>query len=164
MQKSRWRTFKFTPWHYRTPLRRGLFTLILATLVAAPCARAEVPEIQRLPDTSDPSADSIYFAAGSTEIDPYAEMTVQRHATRLKALPDLYVTVVAHTDELGSASLELARGQHRLDAVRRLLEEARIQPSRIRTVNQGSEDVAKEPCADDECRRRRRRIDFIFHK
>jgi len=152
---------------HRGSLRRrltALAALALATLLAAPLARAEPAKILRLPDTSEASADSIHFAAGSTEIDRPAELTIQRHAARLKASPDLYVTVIAHTDELGSASLELARGQHRLDAVRRLLEDARIQPSRIRTVNQGSESVAPEACADDECRRQRRRIDFIFHR
>lgn len=78
--------------------------------------------------------------------------------------PDLQITVIAHTDDLGSASIELATGQERLNAVRKRLEESKIVPGRIRTENHGSESRSDEPCADEECRRKKRRVDFLFRR
>lgn len=165
MHRNRWPTSDSIQTTHRTPIPgvRKLVILLLSGWIVLGPAHAE-PVIQRLPETSEPSADSIFFAPGATDLDPYAELAIQRHAGRLKAQPDEYVTLIAHTDELGSASLELARGQRRLDVVRKVLEDQKIQPSRIRTINQGSESVSSIACEDDACRRQRRRIDFIFHR
>lgn len=121
--------------------------------------------IQRLPDAwqAHASIDSIYFAGGAATIDEAAEEVIQRHVARLRGAPGPSVTIVAHTEDLGSASLELARGQERLDAVRRRLEESGIAARRIRSLNQGGEGNSGQECADEDCRRFRRRVDFLFH-
>jgi outer membrane protein OmpA-like peptidoglycan-associated protein len=122
--------------------------------------------VQHVPDTWETPAtvDGIFFDLGSSIIDDAASEVLQRHAAKLKATPELHVTLIAHTDNLGSSSLELAKGQDRLGLVKRRLEELKVPAGRIRTENHGSESRADGPCTDDECRRKNRRVDFLFHR
>ena len=140
------------------------------TLLATPALPGENDprqgRIDYLPDVRQarPTEDSVYFAASSASLDDSAWSVIRRHIARLEANPGLYLTLVAHTDELGSTALEIARGQDRLNVVQRILDEARIARTRIRTINAGSETSPAANCDDDACRRLRRRIDFLFHR
>ncbi|MCF8150726.1 MAG: OmpA family protein [Sulfuritalea sp.] len=130
---------------------------------APPAARAGTQE-QKNPDTWKTVAteDSIYFDLGSSRIDYRASGTIARHAARLLEDPKLSVVLIAHTDDLGSASIELAKGQERLLAVKKRLEDLKIPAARIRIENHGSENRAGSTCTDEECRRKSRRVDFVF--
>lgn len=147
--------------------RRAATTAVLATLLGLCATVAANPAgITRLPDASQAMAsnDSVYFATGTAHLDAEANSILQRHVDKLRSNPELQLTIVAHTDELGSASLELARSQLRLDAVCWYLDGANISPGRVRALNSGSENGPPSPCNDDECRRSRRRVDFLFHR
>ena len=134
-----------------------------ATIHAEPAPQAA---IAKLPDgrATQPGPDSVFFSVSSAVLDHEARQVVDRHIAKLIANPGLNVTLVAHTDDLGSTALEIARGQDRLNVVQRVMEEARISRWRIRTVNLGSEVQPEDDCDDDACRRLRRRIDFLFHR
>lgn len=141
--------------------------LAIGAALPAPAASAAAHvRVHRVPDTWETSAsdDSVYFDPGSSSLDDVDSQTVQRHVSKLRAAPELRIVVIAHANDLGSSSLELAKGQERLDAVRKLLEESKISPGRIRTENHGSESRSSPPCADEECRRGNRRVDFLFHR
>lgn len=132
---------------------------------AAPSA-AQVSTHEKInPDTWKTVAteDSVYFALDSSKIDFRASQIIQRHAARLTEKPELTVVLIAHTDDLGSASIELAKGQARLLAVKKRLEELKIPTGRIRIENHGNESRSGSPCTDEECRRKNRRVDFVFH-
>lgn len=156
----------------RRPVLRFLFmvpVLAAATVEMAHAAAAESGQharIDRLPDGRDamPGEDSVYFPAASAALDGDALRLIRRHVAKLEANPQLNLTLIAHTDELGSTALEIARGQDRLNVVLRALEEAHIPLRRIRSINLGSESSSVEDCNDDACRRLRRRIDFLFHR
>jgi len=148
------------------------YSLIPGLLLVHPVAFAETrgkPEqirVLRVPDTWETKAndDSIYFERGSSLISDLAGELIRRHAAKLRAKPSLQITLIAHTGDLGSSSLELARGQNRLAAVRKRLVDLKVPPSRIRLENQGSENRNAEPCADEECRSRYGRVDVLFGK
>lgn len=120
--------------------------------------------VRRVPDTwaTAPTDDSVYFERGSLAIDGTALALIQRHAAKLDAVPALQVTLIAHTEDLGSSSIELAQGQELLDVVRRRLKELRIAPDRTHTENHGAENRSVERCTDDDCARKSRRVDFVF--
>lgn len=147
-------------------------TLIIGTLMVHPAAVADQldnPEgirVLRMPDTWRVTATdtSIYFDQGSSLIGVDAAELIRRHAAKLRAMPGLQITLIAHTGDLGSSSLELARGEDRLEAVRKRLEDLKVPLGRIRTENHGSESRNAEPCTDDECRNRNRRVDILFHR
>lgn len=148
---------------------RLLFIPALAACVAIVVpvsASAEQYRVKRVSDTWETSAseDSVHFARRSSSIDEVASQIIKRHAAKLRSNPDLQITLIAHTDDLGSASLELAMGQARLDAVRRQLEESKIAARRIRTENHGGESRSAPPCADEECQRTNRRVDVLFNR
>lgn len=146
-----------------------VLTAILAMSTVA-IASSTVTEdryrVKRVPDRWEIAAseDSIYFDLRSSLIDEAASQVIERHASKLRSAPDLQIMVIAHTDDLGSASIELATGQQRLDVVRKRLGELKIDTTRIRTENHGSESRSAQPCADDECRRQKRRVDFLFQR
>ncbi len=147
-------------------------TLATSTFIVHPAAVADQPKnpthirVQRVPDTWEVTAtdDSIYFDQGSSLIGDEAADSIRRHAARLRAMPRLQITLIAHTDDLGSSSLEVARGEARLEAVRKRLEDSKVPLGKIRTENHGSESRNAEPCTDDECRSRNRRVDILFHR
>jgi outer membrane protein OmpA-like peptidoglycan-associated protein len=122
--------------------------------------------VLRMPDTWEVTAgdNSIYFDQGSSSIEADAAELLSRHAARLRAMPGLQITLIAHTTDLGSSSLELARGQERLEAVRKRLEELKVPPGRIRTENHGSERRNAQTCDDDICLSRNRRVDILVHQ
>lgn len=157
-------------------VRRRLYALLLcltATIAAASASHhvtaadaIDRPRIERLPNGWDarPEEDSVYFATTPANLDEDALRVIRRHVAKLEANPQLNLTLVAHSDELGSTALEIARGQDRLNVVQRIFEEARIAPRRIRSINFGAESSPAENCIGDACRRLRRRIDFLFHR
>ncbi len=154
---------------FRYSTQRLVLMTILAmstTVVVPAVVTEEHYRVKRIPDTwkSSASEDSIYFDLGSSSIDEAASQVLQRHVAKLRSAPELKIVVIAHTDDLGSASIELAKGQERLDVVRKRLEEAKIGPERIRTENHGSESRSAPPCADEDCRRQKRRVDFLFQR
>lgn len=167
MPTNHWPTCNSNRWErgYRIGQWAATAAILVTLLGLCASVAANPVGITRLPDASQavPSDDSLYFAAGSANLDTEANLVLQRHAAKLRAHPGLQVTIVAHTDDLGSASLELVRSQLRLDAVRQYLEAANIAPARVRTLNHGSEAGGSSICDDDACRRTRRRVDFLFH-
>lgn len=147
---------------------RALTSVLAMIAIGVPSAAIaeERYRVKRVPDTWEisPSKDSIYFDLGSSSIDDAASRIIQRHAARLRSAPDLRIKVIAHTDDLGSASIELAMGQERLDAVRKRLEASKISSGRIHTENHGGENRSTQLCTDEECRRQKRRVDFLFEQ
>lgn len=148
-------------------------TLIIGTLMvnsaAAVADQLDNPEhikLLRTPDTWQVTATdhSIYFDQGSSAIGEDAAELIRRYAAKLRAMPGLLVTLIAHTGDLGSSSLELARGQDRLEAVRKRLEDLKVPLGRIRTENHGSERRNTQACTDDDCLRKNRRVDILLHR
>lgn len=169
MQRSHLRISRADTNAFGCNTRCRVLIAILGMIVAGVFSAAVAEEryrVKRVPDTWEISAseDSIYFDLASSSIDEAASRIIQRHAAKLRSAPYLQITLIAHTDDLGSASIELATGQERLDAVRRRLEDAKISPGRIRTENHGSESKSTQPCAEEECRRNKRRVDFLFQR
>ncbi len=168
MRTNPWPICKPSPLGGRPVAKAWFAGTALLIVGLGPCASATVQAgaIVRLPDAAQATASdaSVYFAAGAATLDGVANSVLLRHVAKLRANPELQVTIVAHTDELGSASLELARSQLRLDAVRRYLDGANILPARVRALNHGSENSPVSACDDDDCRRSRRRVDFLFHR
>lgn len=144
----------------------GISMLIVHPAAADQLDNPERIRVLRMPDTWQVTATdtSIYFDQGSSLIGVDAAELIRRHAAKLRAMPGLQITLIAHTGDLGSSSLELARGEDRLEAVRKRLEDLKVPLGRIRTENHGSESRNAEPCTDDECRSRNRRVDILFHR
>lgn len=106
-------------------------------------------------------ANSVFFPPSGTTVDEAGRQRVLGHAARLKENPELLVTLVGHTDDLGSPSYNLAIAEQRISAVHAILRSQQIPVSRIRRQVVGSEQMPAN-CRSVECRRKMRRVDLVF--
>lgn len=107
--------------------------------------------------------NSIFFARSRAEVDEDGRRTLQRHAQRLKDNPKLQLTLVGHTDDLGSRAYNLAIVEQRIDAVYRLLRGLGVPVRQLRRYAVGAEHAGKA-CRPPECRRNMRRVDLQYRK
>jgi outer membrane protein OmpA-like peptidoglycan-associated protein len=76
----------------------------------------------------------IYFRSGQAEAPEYAEARLANLVELLNAYPDLQVSLKGYTDPSGSAKLNAALAQARVDSIKHLLQTQGIEDNRISTV------------------------------
>jgi peptidoglycan-associated lipoprotein len=86
----------------------------------------------------------VYFDFDRSEIRPEFRDLIAAHANYLAANPDVSVTIEGHCDERGTREYNMALGERRADAVRRLLTLQGASKSQISTVSYGEEQPAVE--------------------
>ncbi|MGE0881631.1 MAG: OmpA family protein [Acidimicrobiia bacterium] len=125
--------------------------------VAAPAQAAEDLR-KKLADNL--AISGIEFATNSADITPESTAILDRAAQYILATPDsISVEVGGHTDNIGSASANLALSQRRADAVRTYLIGKGVNPARLTAVGFG----LTQPIADNSTeagRQQNRRIQF----
>lgn len=163
---------------------RSLPLILVATLLLGACASpppvAEKPveaPVQAEPakPVANPLLDekaamaavdtenSVFFHSSDSTLDAAGRQRVLEHAARLKADPDLAVTLVGHADHLGSRSYNLAIAEQRVNAVFAVLRSEGIPVTRIRREAVGSEQVSPA-CRSVQCRKLMRRVELVFEK
>lgn len=110
-----------------------------------------------------PSApEAIFFGRASVDLQEAEAQKLVRVAERLRHQPELVVTLVGHTDHLGSRALNLAIAEQRTAAVMRRLRELGVPAKQIRRRSHGNE--AADTCRSESCRARMRRVDLVYLK
>ena len=167
------------PWRYTAPVLLGMALLGCGSAATSP----PVPEPQVSPglsaDSDKPLAapptegtaaaaledeDSIYFASGATRVDAAGQQKLRRHAARLQENPAQVLTLVGHTDDVGSSSYNLAVAEQRIEAVARLLRaygvpRKQMHPVRSYVVGAGK---SAPSCRTAACRQKMRRVELIY--
>lgn len=131
---------------------------------AAPAGTGNTAARAEPTDTPAPTItdeNSIFFVAGATRVDPVGAAKLRRHAARLKENPRQDVTLVGHTDNLGSSSYNLAIAEQRAAAVARMLQSMGVSRSQIRHYGMGDEKTGPT-CRTAACRQKKRRVDLIY--
>lgn len=105
--------------------------------------------------------ESVYFSGDGTDVDEAGMHLLLAHAARLKGQPRLVVTLVAHTESLGSSSYKLAIAQEEIDAVTGLLRAFGVRGNQIRRRS-GNAGKPAPSCATPPCRQELRRVDLIY--
>lgn len=107
------------------------------------------------------SVYDIYFATASADLDPGSAPTFSAIAKAMSDHPDWRVTIVGHTDSLGTASANLDLARRRAEATRdALITGYRVQPVRLRAEGRGE----NQPIDDNGTptgRARNRRVDLL---
>ncbi|MDD2884080.1 MAG: OmpA family protein [Dechloromonas sp.] len=125
-----------------------------------PQRRSEVPtERQVMAAVND--EESIFFSLGGTEIDAVGKLKLQAYAQRLKEDPSKVVTLIGHTDDLGSPSYNLAIAQGRVNAVHEILRARGVPQMQIRRYGVGSEKN-NAVCQSESCRQKMRRVQMML--
>lgn len=106
---------------------------------------------------------SIFFAQGSAKIDQDAIQVLEIHAAKLRSNPKLVVTLIGHSDHLGSRSYNIAIAEQRVAAVAKALRGMDVQRGQIRKLSLGNEKPGGS-CQSEDCRRKWRRVDLSYPK
>lgn len=98
----------------------------------------------------------IYFDYDSNEIRPEFHEVLRAHGAYLASNPQVRVSVEGHTDERGSPSYNLALGERRADAVKKVLVLNGAGTDQVETVSYGEEKPASLGSSEDAWAQNRR--------
>ena len=103
----------------------------------------------------------VYYQFDSVELDPEAQVILQKNAEWLKTNPKARVEVEGHCDDVGSAEYNLALGAKRAQVAKDFLINQGVATDRLVTISYGKEAPACfEP--NEECRVKNRRARFVM--
>jgi peptidoglycan-associated lipoprotein len=86
--------------------------------------------------------DRVFFDFDKSDIKPEGRTTLQRQADWLKQYPNVTVTVEGHCDERGTREYNLALGERRATAVKKMLVALGVPANRVSTISYGKERPA----------------------
>jgi peptidoglycan-associated lipoprotein len=86
--------------------------------------------------------DRVFFDFDKSDIKPEGRTLLQRQADWLKKYPNVTVTVEGHCDERGTREYNLALGERRASAVKKMLVALGVAPNRVSTISYGKERPA----------------------
>jgi peptidoglycan-associated lipoprotein len=115
-----------------------------------------------LTDPNSPlSKRSVYFDFDSNEVKDQYRGLLQAHARYIADHRDARVRIEGNTDERGSREYNLALGQRRAEAVKRVMTVMGADGSRIETISYG-EEKPKAPGHDEAAWAENRRADIKY--
>ena len=112
-------------------------------------------EIQKL------HSESVYFDYNEYSLKPEFRDVIEKHAANFKKLHKTSLTLEGNADERGSAAYNLALGEKRATAVKKVLVTLGIPKSKIKVVSYGN-TKPKLDCHEEKCWKENRRVDFVF--
>lgn len=120
------------------------------------------PSEKELIAAVDP-ATSVFFTPGGSSIDDEGRRKLADMAQRLKASPETVVTLIGHTDNLGSPSYNLAIAEQRVNAVYEVLRKHGVGLTQIHRYGVGRE-MGAPTCRSAACRQTMRRVEMVLQK
>ncbi|MEO1767441.1 peptidoglycan-associated lipoprotein Pal [Thiobacter aerophilum] len=128
-------------------------------------ARPLVPPTTSVNPLTDPnnilSKRSIYFDYDSDAIKPEYKAIIEAHARYLLEHKAAKVFLQGNADERGSREYNLALGQRRADAVRKMMSVLGVPESQMESVSFG-EEKPRATCHDESCWSQNRRVDIVY--
>jgi peptidoglycan-associated lipoprotein len=106
-------------------------------------------------------ANTVYFDFDSYVVRDEFTATLEAHAKKLAANSRLQVALEGHTDERGGREYNLALGQKRSEAVRRVLSVLGVKESQMEAVSLGEEKPAV-PGFDEDAYAKNRRVELTY--
>lgn len=115
-----------------------------------------------LRDPNSPlSKRSIFFDYDSFVVKDEYKATVEAHAAYLKRTPRARIVIEGNTDERGSREYNLALGQKRSEAVKRVMALLGVNDAQIETVSFG-EEKPRNPAQTEQAFAENRRADIRY--
>lgn len=108
-----------------------------------------------------PAERVIYFDFDSSQIRAEAEALLQAHAAYLTANPSVIVRLEGHADERGSREYNLALGEQRANAAKRLLNILGVSEVQMTTLSYG-EEMPLEFGHNEASWQRNRRVEIVY--
>ena len=108
-----------------------------------------------------PTTLRVHFEFDSSALDSESRALIEAHAAYLAANPDVLLGLEGHADERGTREYNLALGERRGQAVRRMMRLLGIDSQRLTATSYGEEN----PVAmghDESAWRLNRRVEFLY--
>lgn len=93
-------------------------------------------------DLEASAGDRVFFAFDRSDITPEAQEILARQADWLRRYPNVTVTIEGHCDERGTREYNLALGERRATAVKKMLVALGVPANRVSTISYGKERPA----------------------
>jgi peptidoglycan-associated lipoprotein len=93
-------------------------------------------------DLAQNVGDRVFFDFDKSDIKPEGRQILQRQADWLKKYPNVTVTVEGHCDDRGTREYNLALGERRATAAKKMLVALGVPAARISTISYGKERPA----------------------
>ena len=106
-----------------------------------------------------PFTYTLYFTTGTTELTPQSRQSLNDVRQKIKGFPAAQVTVIGHTDRVGSVEANDALSLKRAGAVRELLVQIGIARDAIEIVGRGEREPVVQT-ADSVAEERNRRVEI----
>ena len=106
--------------------------------------------------------ESVYFALNSADLDNTALGVLDRKIAHMKKYPSATLSIIGHTCDLGSGTVNDELSHNRAAAARYYMISKGIKPSRIEIISMGKH-YPTYPNSTEESRRLNRRVDFILN-
>ena len=90
-------------------------------------------------DLAATAGDRVFFAYDQSTISDEGQQILQRQAQWLQRYPQVSVTIEGHCDERGTREYNLALGERRAQAVKKVLMALGIPAGRIQTISYGKD-------------------------
>lgn len=103
----------------------------------------------------------VYFDFDKSDVKPEFMAVIQAHAQYLADNPNARVTLEGHTDERGSREYNIALGNRRAQAVRRMLMFHGVADRQVATVSYGEEKPAASG-QSEQAWARNRRVEIVY--
>lgn len=104
----------------------------------APAPEAPAPQVTR----QVPVFSNVLFDFDKSDLRPEGRDVVQNVVESLQANPNDRLTVVGHTDSIGTDEYNMALGQRRANTVRDAIVAGGIDPNRVTAVSRGESEPA----------------------
>ena len=125
-------------------------------------ATSDITEKHPLDDSSTPlGARTIYFEFDSSEIPESERGVIEAHARYLSEHSGALITLEGHADERGSREYNIALGERRAEAVRKLMTLLGSTDPQIRTISYGEERPAADG-HDESAWGVNRRVEIVY--
>ena len=103
-------------------------------------SRNIVPGSQQ--DLEASAGDRVFFAFDRSDITTESQQILARQADWLRRYPNVTVTIEGHCDERGTREYNLALGERRATAVKKMLAALGVAANRVSTISYGKERPA----------------------
>ena len=107
-----------------------------------------------------PRSFLLYFQFGSDKLTPESEAELPQILATIREYPAAEVTVIGHTDRVGSEPTNLALGRERAEAIRTRLVTIGIPPGMVDATSHGEKNPLV-PTADEVPEPRNRRVEVM---
>ena len=108
-----------------------------------------------------PTTLRVHFEFDSSALDSESRALIEAHAAYLAANPDVLLGLEGHADERGTREYNLALGERRGQAVRRMMRLLGVDGQRLTVTSYGEENPIATG-SDESAWRLNRRVEFLY--